>query len=347
MANISYPAFFGRFFWYNIHLIAQNYDSFEVERQKNYKINQFIHTQTYKLDKSSVRDDVYPFKTFLKLICGNLPCPGCSIHANQYIIRHDPNESKDQEFAYTVEFHNSVNKRTSKISLSLEEARKHTNDTIQLKKEQYALSQPKLQIPVCEDFWTMLIIIAYTYSSDPESASTSEQIDMFDVLKYCLLLHPSTRTILDQISLSSICNFQSRVTTLQSLLNIHNQIARLITSEVPLGLQEFLNHLHKHINYQEVVKFDYFVESRNRDHQSMLQLQNKVVELQNEINHLSIERNVEHVDQAKHSTNTTTRDESGHSRTAEENWRAAFIVVLVLLLLMLTWMVWQKFRKRR
>lgn len=53
-------------------------------------------------------------KQYLNLVMAHLPCPGCAGHATKYVRQHPPDTSNgDALYAWLVEFHNQVNKRTS------------------------------------------------------------------------------------------------------------------------------------------------------------------------------------------------------------------------------------------
>ena len=60
---------------------------------------------------------------YMKNLCPNLPCPGCSGHCDTYTTEHPPDVSSRHALKkYFFDFHNAVNKRTNKRVLSYEEA---------------------------------------------------------------------------------------------------------------------------------------------------------------------------------------------------------------------------------
>lgn len=345
MANISYPGFFGRFFWYHKHLFAWKYPEFKQDLENDYKLTQFVTTQRYKLDKSEPVDDMYPFATFLKLMCANLPCGGCTIHALMYLNDHPIEEHQNNELEYTFDFHNTVNKRTSKLVLTYDKALDYLQSDVQKKRKEYEFSQPELDIPICGDFWTMLLILSFTYSNDPDDATLDEQVAMFNIVKYCFLLHPSIRSIVNDLALSSVCHFESRIATQRSLLHLHNRMAKLLTYSPPLAMQDFLGYIHEKFEMNKLVKFDHFVESRKRDHENMLALQDKIVELQGE---LTLQNKSDTLNDVKQNNNVEQDMEFvSVNRTAEDNWRLGFIIVLVLFVALLTFVMWNRYFRRR
>ncbi len=58
-----------------------------------------------------------------------IPCGGCSLHAMMYFAQHPPDGSTGQAFyAWTVEFHNEVNKRIGKPVYTVDEAEKELTE---------------------------------------------------------------------------------------------------------------------------------------------------------------------------------------------------------------------------
>lgn len=73
----------------------------------------FIHGLLEKLKENSFPVIKQGLINNLKLICGNLPCPDCSNHANQYLNKMDMNkiQSKRDLVLYFFTFHNDINKK--------------------------------------------------------------------------------------------------------------------------------------------------------------------------------------------------------------------------------------------
>ncbi len=95
-----YPCVWGPHQWNMLHTIAVAYpDQPDADRQKS-SLN-YLHS-----------------------MCENLPCPGCSHHCNEYLQTHPPQVGSNESFfAYTVDFHNEVNRRLQKEQWSYSRAR--------------------------------------------------------------------------------------------------------------------------------------------------------------------------------------------------------------------------------
>ena len=77
--------------------------------------------ETFPVSPSTERQK--SMESLLSNLCVNLPCPGCSVHCSEYVIKHPPRtSSRDDLKKWAVDFHNAVNKRTGKRELSYKEA---------------------------------------------------------------------------------------------------------------------------------------------------------------------------------------------------------------------------------
>ena len=82
-----------------------------------------FHTLAYKLKDGS--EDIIPkLLTEYYKICDNLPCPYCSSHAISLLKRINFNniKTRDKLILLLNEFHNSVNKRLNKKTMTIEES---------------------------------------------------------------------------------------------------------------------------------------------------------------------------------------------------------------------------------
>ena len=64
------------------------------------------------------------FIRFMQALMPLVPCPGCSIHAVEYINTHplDP-KTGEEAVEYIVNFHNEINRRTQKRTYTVQEAK--------------------------------------------------------------------------------------------------------------------------------------------------------------------------------------------------------------------------------
>jgi len=85
--------------WYFFHMIAEKV-----------KPDKFVE----------IRNNIFDI---IKEICGNLPCPSCTLHANTYLSKLNFNsiKTRDDLKMMLFEFHNSVNKRTNAPLFTIDE----------------------------------------------------------------------------------------------------------------------------------------------------------------------------------------------------------------------------------
>ena len=76
----------------------------------------FIHTLADKVNEDSFNTIKHSLFSIIKRICFNLPCPECSQHAKQFLLRENvSNINSKNEFKHMLfVFHNAVNKRKRK-----------------------------------------------------------------------------------------------------------------------------------------------------------------------------------------------------------------------------------------
>ena len=82
-----------------------------------------FHTQAEQDNDANFKEVKSELFGFIKRICFNLPCPDCAAHATQIISKVNPTnfETKQHLKMFLLNFHNSVNARTSKRPFTVEE----------------------------------------------------------------------------------------------------------------------------------------------------------------------------------------------------------------------------------
>ena len=115
--NKNWSKLFWRYWWYNLHVLAENYPNYPSD------------------------NDIQQLGNFFITMANNFPCGKCKNHFNQY-INNVPYEnaikSKNQLRKYFIDLHNDVNLRTRKKIIPLDEAiklYKHRNWKKKLKNE--------------------------------------------------------------------------------------------------------------------------------------------------------------------------------------------------------------------
>ena len=93
------PAIWGPELWKYLHIISLNYPE----------------NPTYM--------DINNYNEFYKYLAFTIPCDNCKHHYKKYITNNPPNlTSKNDLVVWTIEFHNSVNKRIGKPTYTIDEA---------------------------------------------------------------------------------------------------------------------------------------------------------------------------------------------------------------------------------
>ena len=96
-----YPGEWGPYMWRSLHIMAL----------------------TYPTDPSKDRQET--MLNFLLNMAPNLPCDGCATHCQMYMLSHPPQVQSNMALRhYLVDFHNAVNVRSGKHTLTFEEADK-------------------------------------------------------------------------------------------------------------------------------------------------------------------------------------------------------------------------------
>ena len=94
---MSWPPLWGYYYWAFIHASGASFRG---------KV----------LDETTMN----AIKSFLKVLCELLPCPGCRLHCMQYTGSILPSFNQGEEYwLYGIEFHNAVNKRTNKLIVTV------------------------------------------------------------------------------------------------------------------------------------------------------------------------------------------------------------------------------------
>jgi hypothetical protein len=101
------PDTWGRYIWYSIHFIALDYP------------------------EKPTQEDAVKYKTFFENLGDVIPCYKCSVNYKRHMDQMPIDAhlaSRDDLFAWTVSFHNIVNKELGKPVFTLEDAKKKYTD---------------------------------------------------------------------------------------------------------------------------------------------------------------------------------------------------------------------------
>lgn len=109
-----------------------------------------IHVLALKADKIN-------FITFLDSLENLLPCKKCRDHFKEYTKKNPFKSSHLSAFAWTVEFHNAVNKRLGKSIIDLDSARSlWLTETCS-----YSCSEPKKTKTNLYEFTLILLVLVF------------------------------------------------------------------------------------------------------------------------------------------------------------------------------------------
>jgi hypothetical protein len=89
----------------------------------------FFHTLTYKIKEETFSSIFPPLFEQIRLICKNLPCPDCSMHATKFLNRVNLAGIKTKQDFINLFFffHNAVNKRKQKPLFKYENLSQYEN----------------------------------------------------------------------------------------------------------------------------------------------------------------------------------------------------------------------------
>jgi len=199
------PSIWGNFYWNFIHMSSLNFENhlIELDHLLKQKINEIsnnsensteIKEQQTKEITNVVNENKQTFithyKNFFQALSSLLLCPGCSVHCYDYITKNPPPLNTDQPidtlFNYTIDFHNSVNKRLNKLELTYAEAKKHIYEKFLNPKEQLEIK--RAQEIRLEDHKKIKEIMDKMHESSEGQTTNQLQITFIIILLVILVL---------------------------------------------------------------------------------------------------------------------------------------------------------------
>ena len=108
-----------------------NKKDFYLNNNMNYKWApptwDFFHSFTAKINEDFYKSHALECLNLIKAICRVLPCPYCQQHAADFFrnIKHHDYPTKENFRQLLLNFHNDVNRRTNKASLTRADLRKY------------------------------------------------------------------------------------------------------------------------------------------------------------------------------------------------------------------------------
>jgi hypothetical protein len=266
--RMGWPPAWGYIFWNYIHASAKSYEGIDIPPETSKQI-----------------------KIFLEKTCRLLPCPACSLHCVKHVSQHQPFfETGENFWKYTVDFHNTVNKRTGKIEFSYEEADMQAN----LRLKPYDLSTKDMPRAFLQEYWNVLLHTTFTVSQTPDSFTQVEKDTLLEYLKASCYTVPFSmfeiennddekrltirHEMLAYLNVDENLDFSTRDKAFLTVTNLHNSVCKHFhvfprTSE---EMKTLFMASYENKNYIELVRAH---QIREEDHAKMLDLQKELKDL--------------------------------------------------------------------
>ncbi len=257
-----YPPLWGYLFWFFVHASAKN-----IQKQ-------------YEKATSIPADMVEHMRTFLLRLCRYLPCPGCRIHCGQYVQVHHPTFQYAAEFwNYTVQFHNAVNERNKKLSVTNEEAEASLAKSL----SEFSFTFDTLSDAFLQDWWNVVILTTFFMSTSADKPSDEEKseyrkflVDLFSVAPFSFKTTPDGQLIRNML-LSEIekMNLDTKEITFDSVTQLHNYVSMYfhILPKTTQQMKETFNTRFDLKNHSEITRA---AQQREEDHKKMGELQKEI-----------------------------------------------------------------------
>ena len=165
----------------------------------------------------------------LTRLCKYLPCPGCRFHCLNHAQASPPRFNNGVQFwKWTVDFHNAVNARTNKLTISYEEA-----ETLLIKQlAEFEWTVDKIEKAFLQDWWTAIFMTSFSFSLTPDTPKEEEKNEY----RVCYLVPFGFKQMSDSKKkcrdvMHEFCSdpallvLDNRDKIFESLTNLHNSIS--------------------------------------------------------------------------------------------------------------------------
>lgn len=301
-----HPPYWGWLFWNYKHSAAHAYE--QVTEELSPEVAEHI------------------FQWF-SLWCRFLPCPSCVGHCGVYNKQNPPRFTKSSEFfEYTVRFHNAVNERTKKLTLTVMQARQALEKNL---KDQN-ISLDEIRSTMVMDWWyvfwfncTYLIDFRkskMTVADEADQKAFREYLQHSAYIVPFVAHHPTIRTCW----LETIDSFQPTTSeeARQCITDLYNAICPHFGA-TPVTYTEMVKNFERFWMNMKIFSIPRTMQIREEDHARMLEMQKE---------------------QQKQNGNATTA-------TCENGYQIATIVLASVLGLILLGFIgaflWFRFRHKR
>jgi hypothetical protein len=260
-----FPGFWGFLFWKLLHCSAKSFPAGELSADGRIMIN-----------------------AFLPLLCRYLPCPNCRYHCTLYVkeAATRPINTGDDYWRYTVDFHNAVNLRTDKTTLSYDQAEALLTDTFGY------LPGNRVQVSFAQDFWSVLLWTTFTYAQEPNQATAEERTAYREFLRLICYVLPFSRermlgtevatTIYEHFATTIAAEagpfaLRTRNEAFDAVLALHNSVCGQF-STLPLTREEMYSKFSAYLTQANKTEIVRSLEVRIEDHKRISALEAELVQ---------------------------------------------------------------------
>jgi hypothetical protein len=263
---MAYPPLWGYLVWSLLHSSGKAYAKFFKDKR--------------------IPDDISEqILTFMVRLCKYLPCPGCRLHCNNHTQNVIPRFFRGEDFwTYTVDFHNAVNTRTHKLTVSYADAEVYLNEKLQT----FGNSIDHIEDSFLQDWWTAIILTTFSYSYMPDKPTEEEKTEYKNFLKSLCYVLPFSHKILTNGRLcrdvmldfcdSPNMNVENRDNAFESITNLHNSVCDEF-GIIPKTVKDMKEEFGKKFDMKASTDVTRATQIREEDHKKMSALQQELNDL--------------------------------------------------------------------
>lgn len=191
-------------------------------------------------------------ESYMRQMCTYLICGPCASHCVMYVTSNPPIFKSGNDFyVYINDFHNAVNKRTNKITYTLEESDKKTLELLKGLEPEEAFS---------DQFWMAMLLTTYRYYAPEKTEAKKEEQDTYKkhLNDWCRVVSfgfykveeaPESKCISDLLC-DKLCeiNLETRDLAFKSLVDLYNVAAPYfnVLPQTEVQIREKFNSLFAH-----------------------------------------------------------------------------------------------------
>lgn len=252
-----FPPLWGYLFWALLHAIAK---AFAVH-----------HPEAIPSELSEAL-----FQFMVKL-CRYLPCPGCRVHCMAYTQQRPPRFTCGLDvWTYFVDFHNAVNARTHKTTMTYDEA----EAVLVTQLAEFGWTVDHLEQAFCQDWWTALLMTTFSMSLTPDTPKEEEKKDFQAFLHHAVMIlpfsfKPVVRDLLVTMVDSPSFNLSTRDMAFEALTQLHNAVCADF-GRVPKTVKEMKELFNQHFEQRNTTELIRANQIHEEDQKKLVALQTEL-----------------------------------------------------------------------